>query len=264
MKKNIKIFVSIVTIVFFSGCASNHSKFYTPYFDAKNEPNVERLKENEEPKVFRTQSLNKDIKSLESKRFVAIGHSSFNGVYEDDKKVKSFAREIGATLVLLSTEFTGSQTAVIPLYMPNSSTSFHSGTVYSGGSSGSYTGTSTTYGSTIIPMVTTQQRYDQTAFYFIKSTKPIKFGIAVINMSDTQRKTIGRNTGALVNYVVEDTPAFFANVMSDDVVIKYDSVDIKNGEHFLELMSNKDDSIKRVLLTAIRNGKEITIPIKFE
>jgi S1-C subfamily serine protease len=52
--------------------------------------------------------------------------------------------------------------------------------------------------------------------------------------------------------------------MSDDVVIKYDSVDIKNGEHFLELMSNKDDSIKRVLLTAIRNGKEITIPIKFE
>lgn len=259
-----KVFLSIITIVFFSGCASNHSKFYTPYFDAKSEPHIEILKENDEPKVFRTQNLNKDIKNLESKRFIAIGHSSFNGGYEDERKVKSFAKEIGATLVLLNTEFTGSQTAVIPLYMPNSSTSFHSGSVYSGGASGTYSGTSTTYGSTVIPMVTTQQRYDQTAFYFVKSTKPIKFGIAVINLSDAQRKAVGRNSGAVVNYVIEDTPAFFANVMSDDVVIRYDTVDIKNGEHFLELMANKDDSVKRVLLTAIRNGKEIIIPIKFE
>jgi serine protease Do len=238
--------------------------FTPPYFDARNEPNIEKFKENEEPKIFRTQNFDKDIKSLASKRFIAIGHSSFNSAYEDKFKLKSFAKELGATLVLLNTEYTRTQTAVIPMYMPNSSTSFHLGTIYSGGATGSYSGTSTSYGSTMIPMVTSQQRYDQTTFYFFKSTRKVRFWISANNLSDTQRKSISRSNGAIINYVIEDTPAFDANIMSDDIAIKYNSIDIRNGEYFVELMNGKEDSIKEVLLTVIRDGKQITIPIKFK
>ncbi len=161
----------IIAVVFLlTACASGYQQFYKQYVDPKNLADVELLQPGEESKVYGTSNFDKDIKTLRSKMYIPIGYSSFNGKYEDESKVKAQAKRVGATVVLVNSQYTNTQTTTPPLFIPNSSTTYSFGSVYGGGIYGGYSGTSTTYGSTVVPITTQQRRYDQTAVFFVKST----------------------------------------------------------------------------------------------
>jgi serine protease Do len=267
------IFLALLT----QSCAqSGYKTFYTPYVDAKALSDVELLQEGEEAKIYGSDNFERDTLVLESKNYIPVGYSSFNGGYEDTKNAAVQAKFVGATVVLISSKYTNTQTTTSTLLLPDNKTTNHSGTAsanttYSSngshiGSSNTnaiYNGTSTTYGTKAVPITTNQRRYDQGAIYFIKSNKEHKFGVRFSDLTSEQRNLLERNTGAQVKVVIEDSPAFYSNVLTGDFLIALDGQLIKNAEQGVTLMGNVPSQAKYSTLTVIRNGTKKDIKVQF-
>jgi hypothetical protein len=257
------LFIAVLALAL-TACASGYQQFYKPYVEPKTLTDVQLLNPGEEPRVFGTSDFDRDIKTLRSKMYIPIGYSSFNGKYEDESRVKDQAKRVGATIVLVNSRYTNTQTTTSPLFIPNSSTTYHSGSVYGGGVYGGYSGTSTTTGNTVVPITTQQRRYDQTAVFFVKSTKKPQIGVFIKNLNDEQRHTIERNTGAVIEIVIEGSPAFYSNVLAGDILIKVNGTDVRDAPHAHDLMRDLDANAGKVIFTVIRNGKEKEIQIELK
>ena len=89
----------------------------------------------------------------------------------------------------------------------------------------------------------------------------MKYGVSLADLTPKQRSEIERNTGAVIDVVVEDTPSFSANVISGDVLIAVDGEDVKNAEHAFQLM--RKNATTSSTLRIIRNKQEKDIFVKF-
>jgi len=264
-------------IVLITGCAtSGYQKFYNPYVDVSALPSPEILQEGQEPKVYGTDNFERDIRTLKTKKYVTLGYSSFNGGYEDNKNAQAQAKRLGATIVLVKSKYTNTQTTTSTLFLPDNKTTYHSGTVnaYSNynnsyGAYGNaninanYSGTSTTYATKAVPITRNQRRYDQTAVYMVKTNPKFKFGVALQDLTPEMRIQYERNTGAFVDLVFEDSAAFFSNVLPGDVIISVDGTSIMNTKHAQEIMAKVSSSAPSSQLVVLRKGKKKIIEVKF-
>jgi len=278
-ENSMKISTLLFIALFLSGCAqSGYKQFYKPYADVKSLPDVELLAEGQEPQVFGTDDFDRDILTLRAKNYIVVGQSSFNGGYEDTKNAAAQAKSVGATIVLVSSKYTNTQTTTSTLFLPDNKTTYNSGTANSnteynnsyGGYLGSsntnatYNGTSTTYGTKAVPITTHQRRYDQGAVYLVKSTKKPKFGVGFNDLSPSQRTELERNTGVFINVVMEDSPAFYANVIAGDILISVDGNQVINTNQAMQLMGSISSEQASSELIVIRKGKEKKINVQFQ
>jgi len=258
---------SLLAITFvLAGCAtSGYQQFYQSYGDVSQLKDVEFLPEGGEPEVWQVnvQDVNAAVKALRAKDYVPIGYSSFNGGYEDISKAKAQAKRLKAVAIIVGSQYTNTQTSTVPLSMPTTQTTYGSGTVSAGGVYGNYSGSSTTYGSTVVPITTHQARYDQGAVYFVKGKRKYRFGLQFTDLKPEQRQVLGRNTGVVVDVVVEKTPAFYANILEGDVVIAVDGAPVRSTEEASAAMGNVPESAKSSVLTILRAGEEKAIEVKF-
>ena len=270
-------YLSLVFLIFLlSGCVSNGYKdFYRPYYDVNAINEIEKLTPDEEPKVYTSNDLNKDIYTLRSRNYILLGYSSFNGGYQDLENAKKHAKNIGASVVLAKSKYTNTQTSTSTLILPDNKTTYHNGTVSSNSShsnvygqnigstssTGIYSGSSTTYGTKAIPYTTNQRRYDQQAYYFIKSTKKLKFGLGNDDLPQNLRLKLQRNTGSIISIVFENSPAFYANLFPGDVIISIDGVNIINADHAVKIMNSVPNNQKKSEFVILRDGKEKNISI---
>ena len=245
-----------------AACASGYQQFYKPYIDARTLPDVQLLGNGEAPKIFSSNDMQRDIKIAVSKGYRSIGASSFNGQIESEQAVVNQAKSVGAVLVLVNSKFTESRTITTPLILPNNQTTYNSGSVYGTYGSANYSGSSTTYGTTVVPITTQQQRYDQTAVYFVKSTKKLKFGLFTVDLTPELRSKYERNTGAVIDVVAEESPAFAANVLPGDILIELNGTPIINAKHASEIMQSAQPKDGKCILKVIRNGIEKSIELQ--
>jgi len=56
-----------LALIIATGCVSGYQQFYKPFADANTLPDIELLKQNQEPQVFGTDNFDRDIKILRSK-----------------------------------------------------------------------------------------------------------------------------------------------------------------------------------------------------
>lgn len=252
--------------VLISGCTPNgHTQFYRPFSDVRSLSGVEVLREGQEPTVYSTTDPQKDIRAIETKNFQLLGYSNFEGPFHDIGKVKSHATLIGATTVLWFTNYKGSSVSTIPWTVPNTTTSYTSGTanVYGtyGSAYGSYNSTTTSYGNTTIPINVTRHRYTQAGYFFVKRNKIPRLGLRVVNLTPELKKEIERNKGAFVDVVVEGSSAYDADMFFGDIILKIDGVEVRDaaqaGKLFGLIRKNADSTIFMIL----RNGKEQEIKI---
>lgn len=252
-------FVLAVTAIILAGCAqSGYKQFYKPYVDATSVPDVELIAEGQEPQVFGTDDFDRDANILLSRRYIPVGYSAFNGSYEDTKNAAAQAKSVGATIVLVSSQYTNTQTTTSALFLPDTRTTYHSGSVQG---NTTYSGISTTYGTTAVPYTSHQRRYDQTAMYFVKSNQKYKYGVQFTNLTPAQRSQYERNTGVVINIVIEDSPAFLANVLAGDVLIAIDGTPVRNVDHATQVMGSVPSSQDQSILRVIRNGEEKDIEV---
>jgi hypothetical protein len=174
-KGKMRHFILIILLVGLTGCVtSGYMESYSPYPEVSSLADVQGLKEGETPTIYESDNLDRDIQIMSSGGFIPIGSSSFNGWLEGQEGAVSQAKLIGALVVVIATTYTDTQANMLPLFLPHISTAYGAGSVYGAGRFSSYSGLSTAYGTTAIPDVKHQQRFDQQAVYFVKSTKKPK------------------------------------------------------------------------------------------
>lgn len=264
MSKN-KITISLIILLstLISGCVSGYKEFYTtpPGFTQDKLNKLRASPAPLEPQVDRA-ALSDSIaisRAYEKKGFVLIGTSSFNsGRNESDAAAIAQGKSVGADLVIIfSPQYTGSITSSVPITTPTTTTSYSSGTATAYGSNGSVTaygsGTTTTHGTKTSYIPITVNRSDYAASYFVKVT--YKFGARLNELDSAQRQRIESNKGVIVEMVVDNTPAFNADVLPGDIILSIDDSPVLNPDWFSEQISNK--SGKEISLKLYRNGKVI-------
>ena len=262
MKKLISIvlFTSVL-----SGCANGYKDFYYP----ANPSTLAQINQNritpppQVPAVERVAPSGNTTSLLDvyiRKGFAYIGSSSFNsGTQESDAGAIQQAQKVGADLVvILVPRHTGTTTTAIPITTPTTSTSYSTGnaTAYgAGGVVNAYgSGTTTTYGSTTNMVPVTINRMDYGAFYFVKQRA--HFGVVLRDLNDQERKELQTNRGSVIRLIIDDTPAYRADLLAGDIITTVNGVQVDGTSSLLNLFRTLHNI--PVPIDVMRDGKKIT------
>lgn len=167
-------------------------------------------------------SIEQEMDALWSQGFAPIGFTAFNSSNSQTKDAMRLAAKLKARYVIVFTQLTSSQTVELPLTTPTTSTSQTNGTVnvfgMGGSATGTYTGTTTTYGSrtTFIPIL--RNRYDKVAVFY----QPVAArGTGVLPRPLTQQEVARFETqrAFVIRAVRQGSPAYEANLLPGDVVL---------------------------------------------
>lgn len=215
--------------VMLGGCARNgFTTFYTGQaFKQVQASGVMETCQSPEVRALPLRSPQDIGNMMYSNGFVPIGTSAWEGpASEGDAEALIQGKKVGACLVLWKADYSHTRQGSMPMsvYTPGgTSTTMHSGTVYSGGASGMYSGTSTTYNQ---GTVSTQyipysvNRYDYLAVYFVRIVNdPQALMIKVSSLTDAYMRATDSRNGGLVTAVMKDGNAYKANIFPGDVIM---------------------------------------------
>lgn len=245
------------------GCVSGYKQFYRPAQGVTPEV-IARLRESPPPAapvVERSAPENprRVLDSYAKRGYIMIGSSMFNsGRRESEEAAVQEGRTVGADLVLiLNPRYTGSVATSIPITVPKTTTSYSTGTATAYGPGGTVTaygnGTTTTYGSatTYVPM--TVNRVDYGAVYFVKMR--LSLGVFTRDLNDSERQEIQSNKGTVVRLVVDNSPAFDADILPGDIITSIDGVAVSNTRQSVEFIREHRGEV--VALSILRRGQRI-------
>lgn len=266
LEMNIKLeraLLVVLVFLLFTGCANGYKDFYTPIAGATPE-NIAARRASPPPEVplveHAPRAESEEILELYAKRgFSMIGFSSVNSPTPlADQSAVDHGKALGADLVvILPPTYTGSSTAVIPLTTPTSTTSYTNSTATAYGAAGTVTAygnsTTTTNGTKTNYIPVTQHRSDYGALYFIKER--FIFGARYRELNDNERRQLQTNHGLVILTVVDNSPAYIADLLTDDIIVSLDETTITNGESFtnaINLLRGKHTKV-----SIIRGGQKL-------
>ncbi|MBD9612225.1 PDZ domain-containing protein [Pseudomonas sp. PDM02] len=262
-KKFMHVLVAISASLSIAGCASGYKKFYTPSPGATPEAiaSTRASAAPQTPAVERSAFGNTDqlLAGYAKRGYLIIGESSFNSgeSVSDDDAIEQ-GQAVGADLVLVFLpQYTGSVTSSVPITTPTTNTSYTSAnaTAYGPGGPVSAYGnaTTTTYGSRTTYIPVTVNRSDYGAIYFVKGR--FRIGAFVRNLNDLERQQLETNQGVVITTIVDDSPAYRADVLTGDMIIAMDGERVSNQEAFTRMASAKKGGT--INLSLIRQGRAI-------
>jgi len=264
----------------FTGCVGLQNPYNEFYQDRTGGINISQspwvILPTGEPKLYSGSNPDIDSQKMYENGYSLLGFSSFNAGNVSKGKLLDQAAKVKTDTVIFYSNYTNTISGMMPLILPNNQTYTTNGSGMAnmsgningyGGSaswsgSGNYFGHSTTtvYGTQTTYMPYAFRRYDYFASYWIKMKKPI-FGATCIDLTSEQRDKIGTNKGAFVKYVVNESPAFMADIFEGDIITKINDDDVVGKE------SIDDFKIKylgkKVTVTIIRKDKTLTKEVQF-
>jgi len=261
-----RLLVLLVMSAMLSSCATNgFTTFYTDQTGGANLAELDNvILSNTEPKVYSGGNWEEDSRTMKQRGYLLVGYSSFNGPTGTIDQVRSQAERVLADTAIFYSAYTDTLSGVVPLTLPDTQTSYTSiyGNVYGSGGSATVTGnaTTTTTGTktTYIPYNT--RLYDYSATYWVK-LKALTFGVYGEDLSVEQRKLIGSNKGAVLIVIVNDSPAFMADFLPGDILIRLNGTEITNFASLLARVT--ENKGRHVVIDLIRDGeplsKEVTL-----
>jgi hypothetical protein len=183
------------------------------------------------------------------------------------------ATRLGAVLVLVHSQYKDTISGSIPWSVPNPpqvSTVTTNGTVSSYGpggyASGTYSGegTITTPGGvTTYEMPYTISRNDMVATFWVhEDVSKLRLGANVIELPDALRVKLQRNTGVVVVVVIRDTPAFDANILRGDVILKIGGQDVIDPQSFRAQLAEFEGQAVKIQLLRGETPKTITVTLR--
>lgn len=206
--------------------------------------------------VYPTANFQQDAMELVRRGFLPIGQSSFNAginsVSESD--VLGQARRVGAHAVLVASTYTHTVSGAIPLSVPQSSTTYSTASATAYGPGGPVSiygqGVSSSVGNQTVMMPYSVARGDFAAMFFIKAH--FRLGAIVVPPDDNTRRRLGTNSAVVVSAVVQDSPAFLADIFPGDVILQLDAESVHFPDHFSQLLEKREG--RSVQLKVERGG----------
>lgn len=209
------------------------------------------------------------IKQLYRDGYRPLGTATFAFQGDSDSWEEGALREqaanVGADIVLIGKSYEGSlQTTKSWLsYNPGQKyvTSFDGRVNNGNGSSNFYgSGITRTPDSWEVKQVpVTLQRYEYGAVFWRKARPPI-LGVYPKDLPPEIAEQLQRNTGAFVFLIVKNSPAFYANIVPGDIIVKINSEEINSAQDLymiLQKISGQHCDIK-----LLRNNKEIAVSVQ--
>lgn len=257
IRKKIPIFIILFSIII-AGCTTMnpYNKYYTDYLKGQTVSSFPFLiPSGGEVEVYSTDNMDRDGLIMWENGYKIIGHSSFNATNVNNSKAIKHAKNIGAQIVLLYSQYTHSEIRSIPFTSYDTITS---NTQITGDLWGSATTTTTTTvrKTTYIPY--SVLKYDYLATFWVKTKTPI-LGTLNEDLSIELRQQIERNKGVYVRVVVKGTPAFNYGIIPGDVIIQIGNTEINNAQHFQNLLLN--NAGKEMELIIVRKGEKKIIKV---
>ena len=167
--------------------------------------------------------LKADAVTMWRKGYAPLGYSAFNSSSSKIKDAFRWGKKINAKYIIIGGKHVSSSTSTIPITMPNTTTSYNQGAVNAYGSGGTaygnYSGTTTTYGSRTTYIPVTNNIFYKMAVYFGEYPKKGD-GIYSRALTDEEIARYETQRGVVVSSVREGSPAYNANILPGDVIIK--------------------------------------------
>lgn len=263
MRPSMALLVIVSLFFLLSACTSGYKQFYNPL------PRDERIARVGPPPasvlVEYALRFEGDDQAREffrrylTRGFAPIGVSSFiSSRSESESGAIEQAKEVGADLVvILQPAYRGTSAVSLPLTLPTVTNTYSSGHATGYGPGGPVTvyGTAraATYGSQIAYIPIVRHHIEYGAVYFVRAQLPL--GLAFRKASESERAALGTNKGAVVDIVVENGPAFEADILAGDVLVAIDEVGVATPEHAINLLVERRG--REVNLVFVRNGQRI-------
>lgn len=233
-----------------SGCAHQnlYQRFYTPNdlssLSDKYKPVIKRSDDpTNNPRLEVVSDFVGQVEVAQSEGYVFIGHSAFYGPSIDESLAVSFGKTIGAELILLSKVSKDRITEEVPTILPI------------------FTTTSTKYGainSTALVSSTQTVGVDRlnylTAFMW-KLKRPSVFGTIIRDLTPEERRIYGSNKGVKVSVVLKGSPAYKADFLKDDILLKIAEKSIDSRGEFNSVTN--EYAGQEVAFVVDRSGKII-------
>jgi PDZ domain len=259
--RNVILAISVAVL---TGCATPYAQFYqdrTDEVDVTSRPD-RYVVTGEEPKLYAGRAETEDALRMIEDGYEMIGYSSFNAANVDSKQALQQAKNVHACVVLVYSQYTNTVSGSMPLTLPDTQTSTTnlSGTVYGAGGTASYTGTatSTTYGTKTTYIPYNVDRYDHFATFWVKTTRPI-FGVSVAELSTETRQRVGTNKGIEVKAVIKGSPAFHADILRGDVIIRIGEIEVYDLDSFTNAVKRYAGG--KTVVRVLRTTDTKTIPV---
>jgi len=262
-----------VGLTFWASCQNPYTQFYTDQVPPGEEKWLQPHTGEAQFVPVPDAALAATVRQYNRQGYEVIGASAFEAAAKNYRPaLRAKAKEVQADIVLLSQAYAGTVSGVIPLttYQPGQvSTTYNSGQVNanahgSGGyanATANYSGTSTTVGpatstTTYIPYNVTRNTYNALFLrrrYFVA-------GWNSVPLTDDQRHQLQRNTGVMLEYVVDGSPAFRANILSGDILLAIDDIEFGGISEVSDIILRKAG--QSVDLTIVREGVVKHIKLK--
>lgn len=260
----LKILATLGIFALLQGCATPFAQYY---YDQTGGEDVTKLStvvlSSSEPKVYRGTDQEPETLKMFEDNYGLLGYSSFNGGDVNENGAVTQAKKVKASVVILYSKYTGTESGTVPLTLPDTQTSSTSlyGNAYGSGGYASYSGTAhtTTYGTKTTYIPYSIQRSDYLATYWIKM-KPPRFGVHIRDLTPEIKQQIGSNKGMLIYAVIKGSPAFEADILSGDVLRKIGDISVYDEDSFQRAVTEHEG--KEAPVTIFRGGKEITKAVK--
>ena len=232
--------ILLAVLPFLVACSSLYSRSYTQITDPLTSAQAPRASTTQVVIVTRTENLQRDVKRMQAKMYVPFGYSRFFGEPEPDAVLVAFAERIGATTVLVSSS--------LNLNMPYARPGLKSD------------GTSVRAAA---PQESVQDKFEHVAVFMVQTIRKPRLGVEMRDLRDDERNSSLGVQGALIEFVMEDTPASRGKLLAGDVIVEVKGTAVRNAAHFQKIIELLPSEELKLPLTLIRDGSRRQIDVTF-
>jgi hypothetical protein len=272
-----------ILVALTAGCQNPYDKFYTSTIppELNNRGLLPHTGETQFSSVSATE-MKSSIETLVRRGYVVVGYAKFESKAGDyTSSLRAKAQEVQADIVLMSSAFARTRSGVTRVldYDPlQGSTTYSSGQVHSSNYGlGGYIQPSGNFSSKNMPqspMSSTASPGTFSADYVPYNVQLNGYSACFLRkfhyvigarwspLSDEQRRALQRNTGLVVNIVIEGTPAYAAHILPGDILLTIDGEGVVSGEMFIERALEKAGQV--VKLGVLRDGVNKDIELRVD
>jgi hypothetical protein len=198
------------------------------------------------PRLIKTEDIQEEGRKLAEKGYLMVGYSKFDHPALDENLALQEGKAVGADVVLLQKTFAKSliETTTVTQWPPSETTELHENTRVEGESEKDTKHIDrrveirTSHGPETTYVPTQVDYYEHSATYWRKVSQPI-FGAIVRDLSDEQKLILETNRGLVVRTIVTDSPAFQADLLKGDIILKIDGEPVASMQRFYDDLINK-------------------------